>query len=87
MRAKLCLGSKREVDGQWRGVGGEAEDGLDLGLEEGLSATCRRGRDPDGSTASADGGAISTILGSTILGPTRCFHGGFTGLNSSNRVI
>ena len=41
-----------EVKKSWLGVGedeaGEVEVGLDLGLEEGHSATCRLGRDPVG---------------------------------------
>ena len=53
-----------EVMERWDGVG-EEEDGQDRGQEEDPSATCRHGKDPAGSSASAevseeDGGGALT---------------------------
>ena len=57
----------------WHGVGEvEAEDGLDRGLEEAHSATCRHGRDLDGFSASAedlaDGFGVTRIILGFALG-------------------
>jgi hypothetical protein len=64
---------KIEVKRTWHGVGEEeAEAGLDLGLEEARSATCRRGKDQDGYSVLAedlaDGGGATLITLGFALG-------------------
>ena len=60
----------------WHGVGEEeAEDGLDHGLEEARSATCRRGKDQDGYSVLAEGWADGCGLTRIILGFALGFRG------------
>ena len=60
----------------WHGVGEEeAEDGQDLGLEEGHSVICRHGRGLDGFSVLAEDSADGCGATHTVLGFALGFHG------------